>query len=57
MPSLQPEDSEKLQTQIRTQKGLLLELAASIAEKGIQDQREAELAKSTCDLLFSKISS
>lgn len=57
IPSLHPEDAEKLKSQIRTQKCLLLELAAAISEKGIQDSREAELAKATCNLLFSKISS
>lgn len=54
---LQPEDAENLQSQIRTQKGLLLELAAEISERGVQDPREAELAKAACNLLFSKISS
>lgn len=54
--AIQPEDAENLQSQIRTQKGLLLELAAEISERGIQDPREAELAKAACNLLFSKIS-
>jgi hypothetical protein len=55
IPALQPDGGERLQTQIRTQQGILLEIAAVYSEKGVEDPREAELAKAACNLIAAKI--
>lgn len=55
IPSLHPDGGERLQSQIREQYGILLELAAMYTAKKADDPREAELAHAACKLLTSKL--
>lgn len=55
IPAIHPEGGEGLQTQIRTEYGNLLEIAAFYAEKGAGEAREAEIAKAACKLLSAKL--
>lgn len=55
IPNLDTTGVTKVQNQIRSEHGCLLEIAALYAEKGAENPREAELARSAIKLLLGRL--